>query len=304
MKPDQLGSDSPAQPIVSSLRRAILLDQVVYTDYERPARKMVGSTVKHETLAASHVYDFDHPLDSNHPDFFSDGKTPWVDDMIPVMPGLPHAHTIFVERMWGSRYPADGDAWMLAATYASEDPQGIAWHQFVWGGGDKRQRWVWFGGGRLNRVDLDEPIIGDDGLPCHHTVEPEAWCFGKGEEAENNAKIALHSGVALAGLLNLKALQADALIVTPAESYALPGMNGRKPRAFEVNNPSVSIVRIGTRRILRTQPSEPTGATVRGHDRRSHWRRIGDRLVRVRECKINGGAIAPVTKVVRNAHDR
>jgi hypothetical protein len=71
-------------------------------------------------------------------------------------------------------------------------------------------------------------------------------------------------------------------------------------KAFQKPNPSVSIVNVNTDRILRPPQDEiPTGATVRPHDRRAHYRRVGRKLIQIKATKIHGGAPTPTAKVVK-----
>jgi hypothetical protein len=77
----------------------------------------------------------------------------------------------------------------------------------------------------------------------------------------------------------------DAVVMDPAISVPILG----KPKAYETANPSVSIMRVNTARILRTGPSEPAGATVASHERRAHWVTRGNRRF-WRQAR-DGGAI-------------
>ena len=93
----------------------------------------------------------------------------------------------------------------------------------------------------------------------------------------------------------LLAEKADVVWTTPAP-YTID--ENVKLRNYHRIPPSVSIVHLNTHRILHGPiDDDGTGGTVRPHDRRSHLRRRGRKIIQVRECKVKGGAPEPVAKV-------
>jgi hypothetical protein len=280
--------DSPPQEIISHLRRAAILNQIGCTPYSAPHRKCCPDRLA-ERLAAAHVFYFAGLLDTN-----SDDHLAWpqikqlLNEADELRAGvglfLPFPRTVFIE--------ANGAADMLSVFYLEQTETELCAQSFNYFPTD--EHWMWIGTLALKRQDAIIQSPKDNGIRA--MIWPRGFppnnAAGRNPVTEHTA-LCIWAGLAL---LNRKG---DTVILAPAESIAADGP--AKPKAFEIANPRVAVVRVGAPRILQTAPSEPTGATVRPHDRREHLRRVGNRWIKVRQAKIHGGAATPTPKIVRPA---
>ena len=275
------------QKVVSDLRRAIILGRVsdfgLYSD--KPLTQFNGEAC-YNSLAEvpkAHVFDTEYLFDPQHPDYistathkalFAEGR----DLMHRGLLCLPFPHSLFIRRQAerGGKPGCFVIHYMRRNEIIGKGMDNIMALCLVYETGAHSRGWFLAG-----LIAVDDRQSKADGFTD-----------------DLAAKNALFASLSSLALLNRKG---DTVVVEPAESIEIN--EPTKPKAFEIANPSVSIVRVNTKRILQTAPSEPTGATVRPHDRRAHLRRVGNRIIKVRDSKIHGGVPSPTAKVVKTSTD-
>jgi hypothetical protein len=143
-------------------------------------------------------------------------------------------------------------------------------------------KWVWCSELKIPR--FSETLCD---LAGYEASQPDATKVAHGYRQE---------ALTMLGLLNRK----DDVVVAEPADWTLD-TSGKPLKAFQKPNPSVSIVKVNTNRVLHPPPDvdDGSGASVRPHDRRSHLRRRGRKIIQVCASKIHGGAPSPTIKVVK-----
>ena len=120
------------------------------------------------------------------------------------------------------------------------------------------------------------------------------------KQADKNGRepITEHTLLATVGGTMLIHRKGEAIYCAPA-----PARTIAKPKGFQKPNPSVSILKVNTPRLLKigvTAFKSSSGREVSPHDRRGTWctSKLGNRYWR-NACKVKGGAAAKVAKVVK-----
>jgi hypothetical protein len=267
--PKSLLVDAATPQIVMHFRRAILLksDLKVARGLEQESKFLL--TFNESEVGKYHVYDFGHLFDATHPDFLSDDLLEIIKsraDILYKTAGLfmPHQFCSFILRS-----NRDTAIYLYLVRQEASDLIADAFQY-----SPKTSLWVWFGRVVKERSTSHAQITGDTENMRHHLIDSPISC-----------SIVL-------------TLKSDAIEVEPAQWYY--ATEPAKPKAFQTKHPSVSTVRVNTNRIFR-EPSDsgPTGVKYRGSDVRSHERRVGNKVIIVREHTRNGGSPKPTMKVVK-----
>lgn len=262
--------DSPAQQVMFDLRQTAMVGGIrvgLHDDQVKTRAKHIQTLNLPKLLADGHVFDTrgvavqDRTLFRSNP---ADRWNGWC---------LPFPTTILIDHM--------DDAAALMVTVLTGDAESLVADTFHYYAMTSRGGHLWLWIARMHFHDGVEDFLG----------------LNMADETQRNAAAAL-SGAVIADLLMLNS-KGDAVIVEPA-TWVLD-TSGKPLKAFQKPNPSVSIVKVNTARILRppVDIDDGSGATVRPHDRRSHLRRRGNRITQVRASKIHGGSPTPVIKMVQ-----
>ena len=282
----ELSKNSPAPDVIRHLRRTLTLRQVGFTPGLRRHERLLMQ-VTQEHVGASHVYVIGHLLDASDPAYIStEVRIRLLDEARKMQLTskllMPHEKTCFIS---GETNIED---WHLCVHYAEEQTDKILNYTFLY----RNQRWFWIGKSEIWRHDsrpnqhLNMSIHGD-------MIFDETRHFRRQEDI-------------LIGIPMISALlllqKHDVVVREPAPWW--PGNEPSKLNVFQTPNPSVSLVRINTSRMIIRPPCDDdgSGCTLRPHDRRSHLRRRGGKIIMVREAKIHGGSGAAVAKVVKIAN--
>lgn len=265
---------SPPQEVVSDLRRCLAARRVgVFREQAREKIKRAGVLFDNPeltvTLRHGHVYDFRGVKNE---------KWVWnahVSETVRKQMEAgswrmgPHSQTILILGEYFRQ--EDTGPELMSVHVVSETGTTLVIHHFFYLAG----KWSW---------DLRAKV-----------KQAEKWKFdGVAPEDFEELQLVIQEGL---GHLELLRSKREVIVVEPAPFEWVQGAG--KPKAFQRPNPSVSIVRVNTPRLIRLAPPEPTGATVRPHDRRGHTRTVGNRKITVRESKIHGGAPFPTAKIVK-----
>ncbi len=265
--------NSPIRFIMQSIRRDLteryrILHLNGMNEYIHQLKEL-----KTDNVSNSHVFDIGHAFDSEHTDYITESVclAQWQDQLKQATLFLPHRLTVFVTRY-------EEHQGTIRLYVCEQQNANIEIYSFGYSNLDKQ--WVWLSFCRIPIEDGEISLVACPDVPV-----------------ESRKKLYVDEPLMCNALLNLKG---DAIELEPAQWFYTT--EPAKAKAFQTPHPSVSIVRINTARIFR-QPSGagPTGVKQRGSDVRSHLRRVGNRVIIIKEFKRNGGAPQPAMKVVKMA---
>lgn len=270
----ELSVDSPATEIMTSFRRAIAIKQIIAAPAKQHHQLLWD--IRQSDVAKFHVYDMGRLFDTTHVDFITDlGANDLIARSNALQANfglfLPHERTVFIAR----KFLTAIGTWIIIVWLAQQTDDTFLIHHFShWG----NIPWTWAGTSEIwRRKAACKSII------TNLNEDQKEMRFSNGQFLISNFLLNLKGGV---------------VTVTPA----LWSLNNApaQPKAFHIPNPSVSVVKVNTTRII-VQPAradDGSGATQRPHTRRAHLRRRGNKIIQVRESKIHGGA-SPTIKVVK-----
>jgi hypothetical protein len=247
---------------------------------------------RQEHLGASHVFDLGHLLDINHHSYIgNDVGLALVQEAHSLQRTiglfLPHPQTSLIVRV---EKPESG--WSVYVIYAQELDDLIQMNLFVHYS-QPTKKWAWVG---TSVIDRHAPHVPP--TPPNEQPQFRATIVIDTDLVPNQRHEDVIVGNPLKAIM-LLLQKSDTIIVEPAPWWSVD--EPAKPKAFETANPSVSIVRVNTPRIIVRPPrsDDGSGAKVRPHDRRAHLVRRGRKIIWRKESKVNGGAEAAVAKVVK-----
>jgi hypothetical protein len=281
---------APPGIVIRDLRRTIIIGKVGLSSDMTQYREQVQS-VRQDHLGDSHVYDLDHLLDVNHIAFI--GNDVGIELVLEahdlqrtVGLFLPQPRTIFIFRVRKS------EGWTIYVLYSQEQDGIIMTHLFLYNSNPKG--WSWVGMSAIDRhTPHVPPAVGKYPRFSATVVVDTGMVPARREE---DAAV----GNLLIGIMVLLK-KSDVVVITPAPWW--PANAPAKPKAFETPNPSVSVVRVNTPRLLVRPPRDDdgSGAEVRPHHVRSHLRRRGNKVIQVRAHAKprNRAPGTPVAKVVK-----
>lgn len=281
---DRISDKSLAPDIIRDLRRAVMLRRIAVS-LGLHRHSSVLEQIKQQDIGTAHVYDTGHLLDVDHPDYISVSEGyALLEKARELQCGeiglfMPHPKTSFI---WRSQDAVQG--WGIYVNYAEEQRHFIQTSTFF---RTERTSWFWLGGCTIWR----QAERNDDQIAASLIHDDIA------ESDIKEVQQSLLSDPLVAAMLLLE--KSDTIEVEPAPWW--PADEPAKPKAYETRNPSVSVVRVNTPRIIVRPPrdNDGSGAKVRPHDVRSHLRRRGNKIIQVRAHTRNGGASAIVPKVVQ-----
>lgn len=264
----KLHGDSPATEVMSSLREAVMTTNIEGLKISLSSRI---ETITQNELAKSHVFDFGRLLDFHHPDFIKIEHAESLLERSRTLQSsaglfLPHENSTFILR----RPVSEINTWGIFVHFARQYFDSICVHVLQRTG---KSPWLLFGSSEIQR----------------HEDRSQLFCNRKDNKSDRlMTQIVVSDPLACMSLLTLKQ---DMVTVEPASWYYANEPIISDPKPFQIRNPVVGIVRVNQPRMFR-QPSNsgPTGRKMRPHDRRSHLRHLGNKIIIVRESKPNGGA--------------
>jgi hypothetical protein len=285
-----LSSASLASDIIRDLRRVLTVRNIGYPPglgrYER-----LLTVIRQDEVGASHVYDTGHLLDVDHQDYI---QVPKGYALIAEARNLQTSMGLFMphpEVSFVCRVHQPGEGWGVYVHYAQEQSNTILIHSFFHT--PKllpKVAWLWMGASYI-------PRNAQGGAPNEIACSKLVYNETNGEDVKERTQT-LISNPLIATMLLLQ--KGDTVIVEPAPWW--PANEPAKPKAFETANPSVSIVRVNTPRIIVRPPRDDNGSgtTLRPHTVRSHLRRRGNRIIQVRSfTKPRNTTPSAVPKVVK-----
>ena len=279
---EPLRFDSPPHHIMADLRQQIMTRA---TGFNTDSRK-VEKVFYHQDfgfLAEANVFYFGRRLDLNQrKQTFDDKLKDIIAEYEPIVADgkllLPFPQTVFIGQL-----TMNDDSRILIAIVMRQVNFSIELNFFWRNFAHKLRTWLWLG------YSILKTTFGFGGFDLD--AKPSAQTAG------------IYAQTVILGhaLLNRKG---NSAIIEPAQ-WELAVVPPGKLKNFQRPNPSVSVVKVGTPRLLHIVPDDatPTGATVRPHDWRSHPRHVGNRIIQVPSSKVNGGAPSPTAKIIKRTSE-
>lgn len=274
------------------LRRTIILGQLDVSSSMARYREKLRS-IRQEHLGASHIFDLHHLLDINHHAYIGNDvgltlarEAHSLQRTIGLF--LPHPQTSLIVRV-----EKPGSGWSIFLIYAQEQNDLVQMHLFLHYSRPTK-RWAWLGTSVVDRHTPHVPPTPPNEQPQFRaTVVVDTGLIPN----QRHEDVAVGNPLKAIMLLLQKS---DTIIVEPAPWW--PADAPAKPKAYETQNPSVSVVRVNTPRIIVQPPrsDDGSGAQVRPHHVRSHLRRRGNKIIQVRaHSKPRNLAAKAVPKAVK-----